>query len=433
MCDRHGIKKDAPESNEAELLKLAKNVVTSIQSAVASLQKLTPKSNGEKLAYMADILPQQIEQARRNRTINAINTARFGLETNLRENDLSVRLAIEGNDKVRDDLIGKSRDLFRQTRYMRFEECSTEHIRLQRLWSELHSHHYESIKPGLNKASFLTESYPIKSCYRDQLICKSLELPDLNYLDDMGRISEEIANEESIDILLLLRDTLHSQELAQVAEVRLYELFNRAPTEFLKHPLIVARMADTLKSLPEVLQQLFASNERLLGVGMCFAYASREKDRHLLQFKDSANDRQIKEAFGALLSDPNLASTEGTVLFKKRQDADSLFASMAALAPYDKAQALLYFMGTRGFYSPLYEWFEGYSDEDKDDTASAYGRDRDEVGWVGSTITPLIRQEGSGSFPEPDVLIRAQKAFGMAITTAENLKAGLLKLDLQMN
>jgi predicted unusual protein kinase regulating ubiquinone biosynthesis (AarF/ABC1/UbiB family) len=212
-----------------------------------------------------------------------------------------------------------------------------------------------------------------------------------------------------------LRDSLHSQELAQVAEVRLFELFENNPGEFLGHPRIAANLPEVLTPLPDVLQRLLSSDEKLLGVLVCFAYASRERDRHLVQFRDAANNRGEKEALGALFSDPNLASTQGAVLFQRRQDADTIFASMAALEPYDKAQALLYFMGHRGFFSPIEDSLEN----DRFNTP------------VGNSDTPLIPKKSAPGVTAPgvampDVLIRAQKAFGITIDTAENLKAGLL-------
>jgi predicted unusual protein kinase regulating ubiquinone biosynthesis (AarF/ABC1/UbiB family) len=388
--------------------------VSGIQKTATFLQGLTPKTIEEKRDYMGKFLSVEFEGKIHNRTSRAKGIAHSAssddkIDAQL-QLDLHLRMRNEGCRPLQDDLVGLHRAHFSQASYAQTEELSPQHILHQRLWHDLYGAEYSLMSLGLHKARFLTESYPIKTRYRDQLICESLEMPPLRYLDDMGSLSEVIQGEESIDTLVLLRDSLHSQELAQVAEVRLFELFEKDPTEFLSHPTIATSLPDVLKPLPDVLRRVVGSDDQLRGVLVCFAYASRERDRHLVRLRDSANNREEKEALGALLSDPNLASTQGVVLFQKRQDADTVFASMAALGPYDKTQALLYFMGRRSFFSPIDAWLGN----------------RNAAEWIGDCDTPLIPERKSATFDMPDVLIRAQKAFGIAIATAENLKAGIL-------
>lgn len=401
--------------NRAALIKSLAEKVSYIEQTGESLGFHTPKTTDEKRAYVNKLLAVEFEEAIDNRTHRVIDgvhslSSDDSIDTQLHLN-LGFRIRIEGTDAVWDDLVGTNRGSFSQARYAQVEERSPQHVQHERLWHELYGAEYASVDPGLDKTRFLIESYPIKTRYRDQLICESLDLPPLRYLDDMGSLSEAMQSETSVDTLVLLRDSLHSQELAQVAEVRLFELFEKNPEEFLGHPRIVASLTDVLKPLPDVLQRLVGSDERLLGVLVCFAYASRERDLHLVPFRDGANNREEKEALGALFSDPNLASTQGVVLFQRRQDADTVFASMAAVEPYDKAQALLYFMGRRGFFSPIGNSFES---------------GRFSNSWVGDRNTPLIPRKSAPGVRIPDALIRAQKAFGIRIDTAENLKAGLL-------
>ena len=184
------------------------------------------------------------------------------------------------------------------------------------------------------------------------------------------------------------------------------------------HNAIADNVSAALKSLPDNLQQLVVSDERLLGVIMCFANPSRERDRHLVAFRDGANSREEKEALGALFSDPNLASTQGAIVFQKRQDADTVFAAMGALGPYDKAQALLYFMGYRNFFSPLKRYLIVYDGESVGDRKTPLKWKKDFLIRIDDYVFTSVEM--------PDALIRAQKAFGIEISTVENLKAGLL-------
>lgn len=409
-------------TNRSYFEKTVKPLVSDIAATIKDLQSLKPKTLEERCAYMENQLAAEFERERNNQTLKtgkriSSTTSDDAIDAKLAL-DIDTRIRTEGTNAVEEDLTGVNRNKFSHALYTQYEDRLPEHIQLRRLWRELYQTEFDKMPVGFDKARFLIGSYPIKTCDRDQLICESLALPPLRYLDDMGSISEALQRQESIEALLLLRDSLHCEELAQVAEVRLFELFERDSTGVLRHSAIAESLPAALKSLPDNLQRLAASDERLLGVIMCFANPSRERDRHLMAFRDGANNREEKEALGALFSDPNLASTQGTVVFQKRQDADTVFATMGALGPYDKAQALLYFMGYRNFFSPLKRCLI-----------------RDERESIGDRKTPL---EWNSLFVEkfeghlfrsvemPDALIRAQKAFGIAISTVENLRAGLL-------
>lgn len=386
--------------------------ISDIRKAAQDLLAMKPKTAQEKREYFSSSFAQHFRAEVDNQTRKAEDIAALASRDDLIDiqfiTDLELRVRLEGEKPVQHDLIGNNRSSFSQARYAQTEERSVLNIQHETLWRELYGETYASIPAGLPKAQFLVSTYPVKTLYRDQLLCESLGLPPLEYLDDIKAFSQSIQEEGSLDVLLLLRDSFRNHGLAQIVEGRLFDLFTKQPAEFLNHNAILQSRAKLLKPLPDLVQSLVVSEDRLLGILACFTHASRERDRHLVEFRDRANDRAQKEALGVLFSDPNLASTSGKVSFQARQLTDGVSSFLKHLSPYDRAQALLYLMGHRSFNSPIENWF------------------REKRGGFSEEFADLLARQNSRNYEMPDVIVRAQKIFGMGVETAQNLRAGLL-------
>lgn len=322
---------------------------------------------------------------------------------------LSDAIKCRGEDAARREFVGQGRESYESSRCLHLEALSLPHVLAQLLWNDLHAASYASLPEGLEKAQELLKLRPFKSAARDLMLCEALSLGKLSYLDDIRHLQPRIMREESTDVLTLVRDAFMNEGLAQTAEARLFQLHGAAESALMAHPDIARTLLRALKPQPEELQRLAAQEPRLRAILGSFSAASRERDRHLRPFVDGANSIALKEALGALLADPSASQVRGDVEFESRVKLDSVFQLVRLYTPYDKAQALLYFMGEERFSSPAKAWFNGSQADNISDYCNP---------------SRLITSKSPVS--TPDCLIRAQKRFGIAISTVEGLQSGLL-------
>lgn len=336
-----------------------------------------------------------------------------------------------GDDETTLEWIGSGRSTYSTTSYTRAENSSFELFQAALLFNDLYRSSFDAMLPGAPKAEFVLTKLPLKVLERDQFLCEAIGYPALACLNDMAMVEARIAAEADIQVLHILREGLKNQGLAQVAEARLYELCLQDNASFLAHPTIVALRPAILASLPETVQEVAARDEQLLAVLSAFTQPSRQRDKHLTEFIDQANSRCLKEGLGALLVDPIVSQISPNIDRGSRVSLDTVLSLLPHLSPYDKAQALLYFMGARYFESPTATWLL-----DGHDTTTTISSLQEELTLrapkgkfiSGEWISRLgeSRDRIRHTFKLPDCLVRAQKVFGISVTTAENLQSSIL-------
>ena len=336
-----------------------------------------------------------------------------------------------GDDETTLEWIGPERSTYSTTSYARAESSSFELFQAVLLFNDLHRSSFDAMPPGASKAEFLLSKLPLKVLERDQLLCEALEYPALHCLNDMTMVEARIAAEANIQVLHILREGLKNQGLAQLAEARLYELCVQDRASFLAHPSIIALRPVILGGLPDDVQALGAHDEKLLAILSAFTQPSRQRDTYLTEFVDQANSRSLKEGLGALLVDPIVSHVSPNIDRGSRVSLDTVLSLLPHLSPYDKAQALLYFMGARHFESPTATWLL-----DGHDTKTTIASLQEELTLrapkgkfiYGEWASRLgeSRERIRHTFELPDCLVRAQRVFGISVTTAENLQSSIL-------
>jgi predicted unusual protein kinase regulating ubiquinone biosynthesis (AarF/ABC1/UbiB family) len=243
----------------------------------------------------------------------------------------------------------------------------------------------------------------------------------------MAVIQQTIAKMNKIEDLMILRDGFRNEALAQTAEVRLYELA-KPLMEYLQHPAVKPSLDATIKNLHPDLQSEVRADPQLATILATFSKPSRERDRHLKPFLEKMNSRTLKEALGALLTDPSTNEVSRGFKFESRALIDSVLGFISHLSAYDKAQCLLYFMGERQFESlikvTLLEGGNAKINEIRRLEKKAELLNRSSKTTIYDECDPPIKIPNR--FPLPDALVRAQKIFGISIDTAEKLQGGLL-------
>ena len=404
------------------------SMLTNVTRHSEDLLTLTSPSREERETFVKNDLATLYAQGGTTTSV----ARRFGrelTETKIRElfaaTSIEAQIFDMGDDETTKAWIGVGRQGYSTTSYTRPESSSFDIFQSSLLFNDLHRSHFDSISPGVEKAAFLLDSYPIKVLERDQLLCVALGYPALECLNDMKPVEITIAAETDIHVLHILREGLKNQGLAQVAEGRLHEISTQDRDSFLNHPAIVALRASILTNLPEVVQDAAIRDERLLAILSAFTSPSRERDKYLREFIDHANSRALKEGLGALLADPIVSRLSPDIGTKSRVSPDTILSLISYLSPYDKAQALLYFMGCRKFESPTATWLlEGYdvrtplSELQARLSLEAPTGKRISERWLGKEV--------KHQFDLPDCLVRAQKTFGISVATAENLQGSLL-------
>jgi predicted unusual protein kinase regulating ubiquinone biosynthesis (AarF/ABC1/UbiB family) len=308
--------------------------------------------------------------------------------------------------------------------YASSERSSFELFQILLIFNDHYRSSFDQMLPGVAKAQFLISMLPIKFLERDQLLCKALGFPPLDCMNDMASIEQRIITENDISTLHILRSELKNEGLALVAEDRLYELCNKDRDTFLAHPTIQALMRDLFASLPEGLREVVAQDEQLLTILLAFTQPSRQRDKQLIQFIDEANSRALKEALGGLLVDPIMSDISPNIGRGSRVSLDTILSLLPHLSSYDKAQAILYFMGFREFRSPTATWL--LNPKYAETTLAELQKKLTLTAPKNSSKTGTNQATVEHKFALPDCLVRAQRLFGISVSTAENLQSSLL-------
>ena len=403
-------------------------MLESISQSSRKLLQLPAPSRDELDTFVTNELGQ-LYTKERTTTAEIGRLGRSLSETQLREIFASTSITSQirhlGEAETTAAWTGQGRMAYSKTSYTRAESSSFTIFQSVLLFNDLYRASFDSMPTGVEKADFLLSTFPIKALERDQMLCAALGYPELLCFNDMKSVELRLATESDPRVLHTLREGLNNQALAQIAEVRLFELYHNDHSGFLSHPTILALRPIIMERLPSIAQDVVAKNEGLLALLSAFTNPSRERDKHLRTFIDQANSQALKEALGTLLVDPIATHVTPDLGSRSRISTDSLFALIDELSPYDKAQALLYFMGYRNFESPTATWLlGGYRAE----TSIA---DLSQELTLKAPKGKFFTQDWRGTktayqFELPDCLVRAQKALGISISTAENLQSSLL-------
>jgi|GEM_PF-6294823 len=412
-----------------EVGQISSSIVTELLKIIPRILELTPVSKEDSARFFTEKLPDLFLSMRENSTKRALSEARSsnrpGVRDVLYRGSVYRKERADGVDAAIEDFILSGRELYEESGYIQTEATNFECFQRDLLWSELFEESYNKIPNGTDKAHRLLTSYPTKCLRRDQLLCEALDLPPLNYLNDMAEIQKAVASSTDVEALIMLRDGLSNTALAQTMEVRLFELVNADPSNLFSSPIISKFRATAAKDLPRILHDEVNRDEELAAILAAFSKPSRERDRHLRPLLERANSISQKEAVASLLTDPVATQISSDLKFESRASADSVFEFLSCLSAYDKAQILLYFMGQREFTSPI---------------KLALADDRSALNEISKLETDLPLLDSSlpaptvddteklipKSFSLPDALVRAQKIFGISIDTAEQLQGGLL-------
>ncbi|MEY4700399.1 MAG: hypothetical protein RL326_586 [Pseudomonadota bacterium] len=410
------------------------NILESVAIQAPKLLELSVPAREELETFMTTQLAAEYAESVTT-TSEARRAGRELYHTKIR--DIFVATSIErqihdiGDDETTVAWIGPERSTYSTTSYARAESSSFELFQASLLFNALYRATFDTMTPSASKAELLLTKFPLKVLERDQLLCQALGYPALDCLNDMAAVETRITSETDIQVLHILREGLKNQGLAQVAEARLYELCAQDRASFLAHPAIVALRPTILAGLAEKVQEIAAQDEKLLAILSTFTQPSRQRDKHLTEFIDRANSQSLKEGLGALLVDPIVSQVSPNIDRGSRVSLDTVLSLLPHLSPYDKAQALLYFMGSRNFESPTATWLlDGHDTKttlaglQKELTLRAPKDKYLEGEWA--SIINRAKERVRHKFELPDCLVRAQKTFGIAVTTAENLQTSLL-------
>lgn len=257
---------------------------------------------------------------------------------------------------------GQGRTDYVKAEYGGTDQYIREYQDVYKLWQRAgYDAEFRALPPGPEKLRFLLESFPACSARRDRFLIEALGWKELANVEDVVGTQADIIAVDDAETLFALENRFFSPILNLAVSQRLWSLCQSDPGAF--HSLIPATKLESIRvrlaDFPSA-----ARSEELTLILACFNSPSYFRDDLLRKLVDAAPDREATLSLSSLYCDPPVGS------FSAHESetismSESLLDVADSLPVLDKQELLLYFMGSRCFYSSIdYKYFQ-IGDEDE--------------------------------------------------------------------